>query len=100
MVKKARKWDVYFNNKKKYPGLTIKDNGIIWKNMIITHNPERKRKHYKFINNPRKNDINDSYLILKVFEVDSKAKGKYLNEFKLKEKDRKNINKLLKNKKS
>ena len=46
MVKKAKKWDVYFNNKKKHPGLTIKDNGIIWKNMIITHNRERKRKHY------------------------------------------------------
>ena len=91
-----KKWDVFYNKKRKHPSITIKDKGNKWVNIKITHLDNKSPYIYKFNKNPNRNDNRESYVHSKLRYDHQDDKGnKYLN-YKIHYKDKRGIKKKIK----
>lgn len=75
-----KKWDVFYNKKRKHPSITIKDKDDKWVNVKLTHDYSESPYLIKLKKNPNKNDLEDSYVHTKLRIDNQRNKGdKYFN---------------------
>lgn len=80
MRRSYKKWDVFYNEKRKHPSITIKDKDDKWVNVKLTHDYSESPYLIKLKKNPNKNDLEDSYVHTKLRIDNQRNKGdKYFN---------------------
>lgn len=95
MKRKAKKWDVFFNKKRKHPSTTISDDGCIWKNMTLSHS----NKGDSFIELDSEDQNKKTYVRKYINKDNSKLKGRFYKNIKFTDNDKSKIENYLKNKK-
>lgn len=80
MRRSYKKWDVFYNKKRKHPSITIKDKGDRWVNVKLTHDYSESPYLINLNKNPNKNDIENSYVHTKLrFDNQGNKGDKYFN---------------------
>ena len=92
------KFDIYRNRKtKQHPSIEIPNDGSIWKNLEKTHSPTKNGRYIELKDNPNKLDNKKSYVRKYIRNDKIKSRGKQLINFTISYRDKKVIDKYLKN---
>ena len=91
---------IYKNRRAKYhPSIEVSSNSKTWKNMVVTHNPIKKKRYIELKHNINPKDDRKCYVNKNVRNDPIRTRGDLLKKYRLTEEDLKQIEEFL-NKKS
>lgn len=91
---------IYRNRKaKNHPSIEVSNDISTWKNMVMTHQPAKKKRYILLKHNPNADDISKSYVEKRVRNDPIKTRGELLKKYNLSIEDLNQIEEFLKNKK-
>ena len=86
--KKTKKWDVFYNKKRKHPGITIREKHNKWINIGLTHKFKNSPYLVELESNPNREYKRKAYVFSKLYYDHSNNKGKKYIKFKISDKDK------------